>query len=200
MAADLQDLPIFPLNTVLFPGGVLPLRVFEARYMDMTRDCLKAERPFGVCLIRTGTEVGAPAEPEAVGCLATITSWDMAQLGLLQLRTLGGQRFRILDSSLAAQGLRRARVELIADEADTALPEAFGALADLVRMVVSQNDADLFAEPHAFESASWVGYRLSEILKVPLAAKQKLLELDGAVPRLEILYKFLEQRGLVGRG
>jgi Lon protease-like protein len=124
----------------------------------------------------------------------------MAQLGLLQLRTLGGQRFRILDSSLAAQGLRRARVELIADEADTALPEAFGALADLVRMVVSQNDADLFAEPHAFESASWVGYRLSEILKVPLAAKQKLLELDGAVPRLEILYKFLEQRGLVGRG
>jgi Lon protease-like protein len=200
MAPDLQDLPIFPLNTVLFPGGVLPLRVFEARYMDMTRDCLKAERPFGVCLIRNGTEVGAPAEPEAVGCLATITSWDMAQLGLLQLRTIGGQRFRILDSTVAAQGLRRAQVELIAAEADAALPEAFGALADLVRMVVSQNDADLFATPHAFESASWVGYRLSEILKVPLAAKQKLLELDGAVPRLEILYKFLEQRGLVGRG
>lgn len=200
MASDLQDLPIFPLNTVLFPGGVLPLRVFEARYMDMTRDCLKAERPFGVCLIRTGAEVGAPAEPEPVGCLATITSWDMESLGLLQLRTLGGQRFRILDSSVAAQGLRRAQVELLADEADEALPAAFGALADLVRAVVAQNDATLFAEPHAFESASWVGYRLSEILKVPLAAKQKLLELDGAVSRLEILYKFLEQRGLVGRG
>lgn len=200
MAPDLQDLPIFPLNTVLFPGGVLPLRVFETRYMDMTRDCLKTERPFGVCLIRTGTEVGAPAEPEAVGCLATITSWDMAELGLLQLRTLGGQRFRILASSVAAQGLRRAQIELIADEPDTALPEAFGALADLVRMVVAQNDATLFPAPHAFESASWVGYRLSEILKVPLAAKQKLLELDGAVPRLEILYTFLESRGLVGRG
>jgi Lon protease-like protein len=200
MAPDLQDLPIFPLNTVLFPGGVLPLRVFEARYMDMTRDCLKSQQPFGVCLIRSGTEVGAPAEPEAVGCLAYITSWDMEQLGLLQLRTRGGQRFRIRDSSLAGQGLRRAQVGLIEDEEDAALPEQFGALADLVRAVVAQNDATLFAEPHAFDSASWVGYRLSEILKVPLAAKQKLLQLDGALPRLEILYKFLEQRGLVGKG
>lgn len=200
MAPDLQDLPIFPLNTVLFPGGVLPLRVFETRYMDMTRDCLKSERPFGVCLIRNGKEVGTAAEPEAVGCLAHITSWDMEQLGLLQLHTRGGQRFRILGSTVAPQGLRRAHVELIADEADAALPEQFGALADLVRMVVADNDKALFAEPHAFESASWIGYRLSEILKVPLAAKQKLLELDGALPRLEILYKFLEQRGLVGRG
>jgi Lon protease-like protein len=199
MAPDLLDLPLFPLNTVLFPGGVLPLRVFEARYMDMTRDCLKSDRPFGVCLIRSGTEVGAPAEPEPVGCLAHITSWDMEQLGLLQLRTRGGKRFRILGSSAAAQGLRRAHIELIPDEEDAAMPERFGALADLVRMVVADNGAATFAEPHEFESASWVGYRLSEILKVPLAAKQKLLELDGALPRLEILYKFLEQRGLVGR-
>jgi Lon protease-like protein len=199
MAPDLQDLPIFPLNTVLFPGAVLPLRVFEARYMDMTRDCLKSDRPFGVCLIRSGAEVGAPAEPEPVGCLAHITNWDMEQLGLLQLRTRGGQRFRILGSSVAARGLRRAHVELIPDEDDAALPDEFAALADLVRLVVADNGAAAFAEPHEFESASWVGYRLSEILKVPLAAKQKLLELDGALPRLEILYKFLEQRGLVGR-
>lgn len=200
MAPDLQDLPIFPLNTVLFPGGVLSLRVFEARYMDMTRDCLKSERPFGVCLIRSGKEVGEAAEPETVGCLAHITSWDMEQLGLLQLRTCGGQRFRILESSVAAQGLRRARVALIPDEEDAELPAQFGALADLLRMVVADNNAAAFTEPHEFESASWVGYRLSEVLKVPLAAKQKLLELDGALPRLEILYKFLEQRGLVGRG
>jgi Lon protease-like protein len=168
--------------------------------MEMTRECLKSERPFGVCLIRSGKEVGAAAEPEPVGCLAHITNWDMEQLGLLQLRTRGGQRFRILGSRVAAQGLRRAQVELIADEEDAALPAQFGALADLLRMVVADNDAAAFAEPHEFESASWVGYRLSEVLKVPLAAKQKLLELDGALPRLEILYKYLEQRGLVGRG
>ncbi|MGH8696682.1 MAG: LON peptidase substrate-binding domain-containing protein, partial [Burkholderiales bacterium] len=177
----LDDLPLFPLNTVLFPGGVLPLRVFETRYMDMTRECLKAEQPFGVCLIRTGKEVGAPATPEPVGSLATIAQWDMQQLGVLQLRTLGGQRFRIRDASAAAQGLLRARVELIPDEEDADLPEQYTALADLLRLVIADKSEAVFAEPHALGSALWVGYRLSEILPVPLAAKQKLLELDGAL-------------------
>ena len=195
----LDDLPLFPLNTVLFPGGLLPLRVFETRYMDMTRDCLKHEQPFGVCLIREGKEVGGAAKPEEIGCLATITHWDMHQLGLLQLRTRGGQRFRIRESSVATQGLRRARVALLADEEDAEVPAQFTALPDLLRLVVADRSEAVFAEPHAFGSASWVGYRLSEILPVPLAAKQKLLELDGAVTRLEILYRFLEQRGLVGQ-
>lgn len=195
---DLEDLPLFPLNTVLFPGGLLPLRVFETRYMDMTRECLKLDRPFGVCLIREGKEVGTPAVPESVGALAHITSWDMQQLGLLQLKTQGGQRFRILESH-AAQGLLRARVELLPNEEDAAVPERFSALADLLRLVVADKSKAVFVEPHQFDSASWVGYRLSEILPVPLAAKQKLLELDGALPRLEILYRYLEQRGLVGR-
>jgi hypothetical protein len=194
----LDDLPLFPLNTVLFPGGVLPLRVFETRYMDMTRECLKRDQPFGVCLIREGAEVGAPAKSESVGSLAYITHWDMPQLGLLQLRTRGGQRFRVLDSSIAAQGLLRARVALLPDEEDADVPAQFTALPDLLRLVVADQSEAVFAEPHAFGSASWVGYRLSEILPVPLVAKQKLLELDGALARLEILYRFLESRGLVG--
>jgi hypothetical protein len=122
----------------------------------------------------------------------------MQQLGLLQLRTRGGQRFRVLDSSIAARGLLRARVELLPDEEDADVPAQFTALPDLLRLVVADQSEAVFAEPHAFGSASWVGYRLSEILPVPLAAKQKLLELDGALARLEILYRFLEQRGLVG--
>ncbi len=195
---NLQDLPIFPLNAVLFPGGLLPLRVFEARYMDMTRECMTHDWPFGVNLIREGKEVGAPAVPEQVGSLAYITSWDMPQLGLLQLRVRGGQRFRIVESHAAAQGLLRARVELLPNEEDAELPQQFTALADLLRLVVADKSEAVFAAPHEFDSASWVGCRLSEILSVPLAAKQKLLELDGALPRLEILYRFLEQRGLVG--
>ncbi len=198
-APDLDDLPIFPLNTVLFPGGLLPLRVFEARYMDMARECLKQRQPFGVCLIREGREVGVPAVPEAVGCFAHIVDCDMEQLGLLQLRTRGGQRFRIRDSRVAAQGLRRAQVEPLEPEADAALPSEFAALADLLRLVVADKSTAVFAEPHEFDRASWVGYRVSEILPVPLAAKQKLLELNGAISRLEILYRFLQQRGLVGR-
>ncbi len=195
---NLQDLPIFPLSTVLFPSGLLPLRVFEARYMDMTRECLKLDCPFGVNLIREGKEVGTPAVPEPVGSLAYISSWDMQQVGLLQLRVRGGQRFRIVESHAAAQGLLRARVELLPNEEDAELPAQFSALADLLRLIVADQTEAVFAEPHDFGSASWVGYRLSEILAVPLAAKQKLLELDGALARLEILYRFLEQRGLVG--
>src|SRR5215475_172726 len=160
---DLQDLPIFPLNTVLFPGGLLPLRVFETRYIDMTRECLKLDRPFGVCLIREGKEVGKPAVPEPVGSLASIMSWDMQQLGLLQLRTQGGQRFRIAESHAGAHGLLRARVELLPDEEDAEVPRQFGALPDLLRLVVADKSKAVFVEPHAFESASWVGYRLSEI-------------------------------------
>jgi len=194
--APLIDVPIFPLNAVLFPGGLLPLRVFETRYMDMTRDCLKQSRPFGVCLIREGSEVGAPAVPEPVGCLASIIDWDMQQLGVLNLKTLGGQRFRILGSEAGAQGLISARIELIAPDESHAIPEEYAACVRLVEMVVADQGKPVFAEPHAFDDAAWVGYRLSEILPVPLLAKQKLLELTDSLARLSILQRFLEIRGL----
>ena len=189
-------MPIFPLNTVLFPGGLLPLRVFEARYMDMARGCLKHEQPFGVCLIRQGQEVGAPATPEPIGCLARITGWDMQQLGVLHLKTVGDQRFRILVSQAGAQGLVSADIELIAQEHPVPLPRRFISCARLLELVVAQQDHPIFAEPHRFEDAAWVGYRLAEILPVPLAAKQKLLELTDSLERLEILHRFLDQRGL----
>jgi uncharacterized protein len=191
--------PIFPLNTVLFPGGLLPLRVFEARYMDMTRDCLKRDEPFGVCLIREGLEVGAPAAPEAVGCLAKILEWDMQQQGILNIKTHGGQRFRILEQRTSAQGLTSADIELIPAEARTAVPEQFASCARLLEMVVADQGKPIFAEPHAFDDASWVGYRLAEILPVPLIAKQKLLELTDSLGRLSILQRFLESRGLADK-
>lgn len=188
--------PIFPLNTVLFPGGLLPLRVFEARYMDMTRDCLKRDEPFGVCLIREGAEVGAPAVPEGIGCLAKILEWDMQQQGILSIKTRGGQRFRILERRTGAQGLISAEVELIPPEARAAVPAKFAPCARLLEMVVADQGKLIFAEPHAFNDASWVGYRLAEILPVPLIAKQKLLELTDSLGRLSILQRFLESRGL----
>jgi hypothetical protein len=188
--------PIFPLNAVLFPGGLLPLRVFEARYMDMTRDCLKRGEPFGVCLIREGSEVGAPAVPEAIGCLAKILECDMQQQGILNIKTRGDQRFRILERTTGPQGLTSASVELIPPEARTAVPAEFASCARLLEMVVADQGKPIFAEPHAFNDASWVGYRLAEILPVPLIAKQKLLELTDSLARLSILQRFLESRGL----
>ncbi len=118
-AGWLEDVPIFPLGTVLFPGGVLPLRVFEARYMDMVRACMQSGSPFGVCMITRGTEVGEAAEHEALGCLASIIDWDMEQLGLLQIRARGGQRFEARERRVQRDGLVRARIRLIGPDADT---------------------------------------------------------------------------------
>jgi len=193
------NIPIFPLNAVLFPGGLLPLRVFETRYMDMTRDCLKRDAPFGVCLIREGAEVGAPAVPEGIGCLATILEWDMQQQGILNIKTRGGQRFRILDRRTGAQGLTSADIELIPPEASAVVPDEFSSCVRLLEMVVVDQGKPIFAEPHAFDDASWVGYRLAEILPVPLVAKQKLLELNDSLGRLSILQRFLEGQGLAAK-
>jgi uncharacterized protein len=190
------NVPIFPLNAVLFPGGLLPLRIFEARYMDMARDCLKRDAPFGVCLIREGTEVGAPAVPEPIGCMAKILEWDMQQQGILNLKTRGDQRFRILERRTGAQGLTSADIELIPPETTAAVPAEFASCARLLEMVVADQGKPIFAEPHAYDDASWVGYRLAEILPVPLLAKQKLLELTDSLARLSILQRFLESRGL----
>ena len=172
------------------------MRVFETRYMDMTRDCLKREEPFGVCLIHEGTEVGAPAVPEGVGCLARIIEWDMQQQGILNLKTCGGQRFRILARETSTQGLISADVELIPPDATIAVPEKFASCARLLEMVVIDQGKPFFAEPHAFDDAAWVSYRLTEILPVSLVAKQKLLELSDSLARLSILQRFLESRGL----
>src|SRR5262249_25438051 len=157
--------------------------------MDMTRDCLKRDRPFGVCLIREGAEVGTPAVPEAVGCLARITDWDMQQQGILSIRTQGGQRFRVVERETGGQRLISARVELIAVEALMPVPQEYSGCARLLQMLVADQGKAIFAEPHAFDDAAWVGYRLADILPVQLIAKQRLLELTDSLQRLAILQR-----------
>jgi Lon protease-like protein len=169
---------------VLFPGGRLPLRVFEQRYMDMAKACLRDQSPFGVCAIREGTEVGAPAVPADVGCTALIARWDMAQLGLLEIVAHGGQRFRILERHVERNGLQRARVELLPDDEDAAVPAHCSPCVRLLERVIEQHAA-LLTQPHRLESASWVSARLAELLPLPLAAKQELLELGDAGARLD---------------
>jgi Lon protease-like protein len=190
----LKDLPLFPLGTVLFPGGLLPLRVFEQRYLEMTKSCLREESPFGVCLIREGAEVGAPATPEPVGCLAHIVQWDMQQFGLLQIVARGGARFRILERSLQADGLARASVELLPAEVDAEVPQSLAACAELLRRLAAEHGERLFAAPFRFDSCAWVGARLAEILPLPGKTKQQLLELDG-LPRLETLRRLIAIEG-----
>lgn len=191
------DLPIFPLRTVLFPGGVLALRIFEQRYMGMARDCIRDQSSFGVCLIAEGNEVGEPALPHDIGSTARITEWDMAQLGVLQVSALGGQRFRILDKATDRQGLIRARVERIAAEPVATIPDDLRGLVPLLQAIASDLGDQRMPVPHAFDDAVWVGYRYAEVLPIQPLARQKLLELGDPLARLKIIHAYLMQHRLI---
>jgi Lon protease-like protein len=190
----MNEIPLFPLNTVLFPGGRLPLRIFEQRYMDMAKACLRDGSAFGVCLIREGKEVGTPATPVAVGCLARIGNWDMPQLGMLHITARGEQRFRILERRVQGDGLALASIDLLPDDNDASIPESCSGCVKLLERVIEQQSG-LFEPPHRLDSASWVSSRLAEMLPLPLPAKQELLELSDARARIERLNALLRPPG-----
>ena len=191
------DIPLFPLSAVLFPGGVLSLKVFEQRYLDMAAACMTAGTPFGVCLIASGKEVGQAALPHRIGTLAHVISGDMPQLGILMLETRGGRRFRIVSQVTRPDGLLRAQVELLDEPVRQEVPVAQQGLLPLLQKIAGDLGPEKMPEPHAFDDAAWVGYRLTEIVPVQALAKQKLLELQDPLSRLEILHTYLAQRKLV---
>ncbi len=189
-----QDIFIFPLNTVLFPDGLLPLKVFEQRYMEMTKACLREGRPFGVCLIREGHEVGSAAVPESVGCTARIAHWEMPQLGVFHLIAQGGERFRILETRVQPNQLVAASVEIL--PSDTGRERVDPACGGLLRAIIDRAGADRFPAPLRLDDASWVGFRLAEVLPLDPAERQQLLELTDAAERLARLKRSLMQQGL----
>ena len=195
------SLPLFPLRTVLFPGGLLPLKVFEQRYVEMTKSCMMNSRPFGVCLIVQGEEVaapsGAPPEIATVGTLARITDWDVPQVGILHLATVGETRFQVRKQSTQPNGLVVGEVTPIDPEAAQPLAEAFKPLANLLELIASRVGPRNFPAQRSFDDASWVGYRLAELLPLPLSIKQSMLEINDAEVRLKVLQKFLSQQGLL---
>jgi uncharacterized protein len=166
---------LFPLGTVLFPGGLLPLKIFEQRYLDMTKVCLRDNLPFGVCLIREGREVGAPAAPESVGCLATIEQWAMPHQGMFHLQARGGERFCILETTVAANGLISGEVELL-PPAEPCDPDVD--CVALVKRVIDQVGTENFPQPVKLGDGEWVAYRLAEMVSLPMVRKQRLLEME----------------------
>ena len=192
-----ESVPLFPLQTVLFPGSVLPLRVFEARYMDMAKRCLKSGDPFGFCLIREGAEVGAPAVPEAVGCLARIADCDMEELGILKVKAEGLERYRLRESRVVGQGLIVGEIERLQPEAPAAQAPGLADCALFLQKVFAAIGSERFAGEPAYGDATWVGFRLAEVLPLRNDVRQKLLEVTDATLRLGILHQFLKKQRLI---
>ncbi|MDR2188781.1 MAG: LON peptidase substrate-binding domain-containing protein [Azonexus sp.] len=197
-STETLSLPLFPLDTVLFPGGVLGLKIFEQRYLDMVADCIKAEQAFGIALIASGAETGSAAQPHPVGTLARITRWEMEQSGILLISVRGDRRFRIIKAEAGADNRLTATAQLLGEPQPTAVPPERQRLLPFLRRVISDLGPERCPPPHAFDEAAWVGYRISEALPIQNLAKQKLLELDDPLIRLEILETWLDQKKLLG--
>lgn len=185
-------IPIFPLHTVLFPGGTLPLRIFEPRYLDMVSQCMKTATGFGVTLIRDGSEVGKAADTFDTGTLSEIAYFNQQPDGLLGITARGQQRFQILSKTVQANQLTIAEVTLLENEPAQPLPRKYNDAADILRGLLEQLDQPFINMPKHYDDASWVGSRLAELLPIRLEQKQYFLQLDDPIQRLERLSALLE--------
>jgi Lon protease-like protein len=206
----LSSLPLFPLQTVLFPGGWLSLRVFEVRYLDMVRRCHGAGAPFGVVALKQGSEVrqaGAPAETfHAIGTLATIQALETPQPGLILIRCHGEQRFRLAAAERLRNGLWVAEVHRLDDDLQVPVPPDLALVGQSLARVLASLRArtgatgqDLAEDTRRLDDCGWVANRWCELLPVPLELKQRLMQLDNPLVRLELVSDILHRTGITGQ-
>ena len=186
-----MHIPLFPLNTVLFPGGPLPLRIFETRYIDMIGERVRNDAPFGVLLIRDGQEAG-PSSTYEVGTLARITDWYQGSDGLLGVTAIGEQRFRLLSAERQPDGLNIGEVELLPAEAPMALPEEYKGMATILEGVLNDLGRLYESLQRNYDDAGWVTCRFVEILPIDLEQKQQCLENGDPEGRLKLVSELLE--------
>ena len=203
----LKSLPLFPLDAVLFPGGILALRVFEVRYLDMVRKCQLAGAPFGVVSLHSGTEVrraGAPQEQfHSVGTLAHIEQLQTLQPAMLAVTCSAGQRFQILARTLLPHGLWIADIEQLPDDLHTPIPDDLAPCATALAQVLAtlrqrapQASTAITPTPAQLDDSGWVANRWCELLPIPLPLRQQLMELDSPLVRLELVSDVLERSGI----
>lgn len=185
-----DTIPLFPLNTVLFPGGPLELRIFETRYLDMISTCLKRDQGFGVCLIVQGSETGA-ARTYTVGTLAEVHDWNQGKDGLLHIYAVGGARFRVMRMRVQHDGLNLGEVEWLPEPPAVSLPGSARLLAERVRAVLTDMPERYAAVKPAYDDAVWVGNRLAEFLPLEPSQRQNLLEMNDAFMRLDVISALL---------
>ncbi|CAN1515602.1 Lon, substrate-binding domain containing protein [Burkholderiaceae bacterium] len=200
-----MNIPLFPLGSTLFPGGLLALKIFEVRYLDMTKACFKQQAPFGVVSLTEGPEVRIPGkevEFANTGTLAHIIEFDAVQPSLYMLRCRGGQRFKILERTQAPNGAWSANIELMNADSEIDIPPELTptsqALARLITSFEEQNveSADRpFLAPYRLNDCGWVANRWAELLNIPSAQKAHLLSMENPRLRLDLLQEMLEEMG-----
>ncbi len=186
-----MQVPLFPLNTVLFPGGPLPLRIFETRYIDMISERMRSDASFGVLLIKDGQEVGDSSTYE-VGTLARITDWYQGSDGLLGVTAIGGQRFRLQSAERQADGLNIGEIELLPDEPPMDLPTEYRGMAEILAGVLDDLGRLYEALDRDYDNATWLTYRFMEILPIDLEEKQQCLENSDPAERLRLVNEMLD--------
>ena len=183
--SDREDLPIFPLRTILFPDSKLPLRIFEPRYIDMVSRSMRENSEFGIILSRENTDPKM-FETYDTGTLARIIDWDQGGDGLLGITTLGTQKFRLMELNKQEDGLNIGSIERIEKEGDYKPLKEFTHLVELLQAIL--DDVNIYDDNEKrFDSASWISYRFAEILPLRLEDKQKCLEIDDPIIRLNFL-------------
>lgn len=187
-----EPLALFPLASVLFPGGQLDLRIFEPRYLDLIRDCSRNERGFGVCLIVEGTEAGEPARPAGIGTEARIIDFFTRPDGLLGIRVEGHGRFEVETATARSDGLLLAKVDWRDAEPMLSLPAEYGLLATILERIHEHMAGSIGSIDRArYDDASWVGFRLAEAFPLDNTERQLLLQIDDPLQRLDQLMHYL---------
>ena len=194
VAGTTTELALFPLNAVLYPGGPLPLRVFEPRYVDMVRRSMREQSAFGVVLILSGAEAGAVASMASVGTSARIVDFFPLPDGLLGIYCLGERRFRLLRHWRQDDGLNMGEVQWLPEEPVIELPGEYQHFGALVRKILPELGELYERVEKRPRDASWVGFRLAEIVPVALSDKQHWLELDEPLERLALLSPLLRRQ------
>lgn len=193
-AGKTAEIALFPLNAVLFPGGPLPLRIFETRYVDMVRRCMRESTQFGVVLIVSGAEAGGAVDSTApVGTSAEIADFYPLPDGLLGIFCRGARKFRLVERRQQSDGLNLGKVLWLPDEPAVELPAAYLHLGRLVAKILPELGELYETVEKRPDDAAWVGYRLAEILPVSLSDKQHWLELDDPLERLALLHPLIRR-------
>jgi len=193
LSSNLQELPLFPLNTVVFPAGVLPLRIFEPRYLDMVKDCMRNSHGFGVVLLKEGKESGVAVDIFDTGTLCVISDWESLPDGFLGITAIAEKKILISSTHIESNKLLVGKVEELEQETDPSLPDEFHVMAEILQRIITDVGEPYTNLPANYDKAGWVGSRLTELLPIELHIKQRLLEIDDHIVRLYQLKEAMQK-------